>query len=105
MPPQSALDELLASHYAAALNAVWGVPSLHPNQEKALVHLGDPSKPRHILFVERTRWAGQGGMPPRGGLPDKEVHLIKEDGPNEEVRLLEEVRPEEEAYLLKEVGV
>ena len=49
----SALDQLLELNYNAASAAVWREPSLRPGQSRVLCHLGNPSKPRHVLVVMR----------------------------------------------------
>ena len=49
-----ALSDLLLKLNTACSGAVWGEPSLRPNQGKALVHISDPSKPRALLIVDRT---------------------------------------------------
>ncbi len=55
-PPYSsdALNVLLAQHYTTASNAAWDIPRLPLNQVKALCHLGNPSMPSQMLFVENT---------------------------------------------------
>jgi len=50
----AAIDVLLAQRYNEASAAVWNVPSLRPNQTKALCHIGNPYRPRTLLLVERT---------------------------------------------------
>ena len=40
-------------NYNAASAAVWNEPSLRPGQSRVLCHLGNPSKPRHVLVVMR----------------------------------------------------
>ena len=49
----SSLDQLLQMNYNAASAAVWREPSLRPGQSRVLCHLGNPSKPRHVLVVMR----------------------------------------------------
>ena len=49
-----ALDFVLHIAYTACSNVVWHTPRLRPGQAAALRHVGDPSKPRNLLLVQRT---------------------------------------------------
>jgi hypothetical protein len=44
---------MLAQNSVACSDKIWDEPQLRPNQDKALCHLFDPSKPRVLLFVDR----------------------------------------------------